>query len=295
MYIKEIIGEYGEDISVCYLEPFNRKILKECGIAGLLTVKEWFAQAKTGWDRKINRFLQENYKMDKYQNLYDKSGTTLISYNEDSLIDRFEIPDGVTIIGEKAFIENERIKEVIFSDSVKRIGNRAFYDCKNLQKVKLGKGLGQKGSISGSSIFYGCQKLTEIYVDHIDDIRNFKHDNNPFTMSFDLYVGNVLFDKDITIQKEVASAVELDWIVFCRSIRNVYSDSDKVSCRNGYIVNYEELSVNGNDIFPPLCIENIKTVERLKEFGREHHLDIRDEACVIFIGNKMAEMQRKCK
>ena len=282
--VLEIIDEFGKDINAHYFEFFNREILRECGIAGLLRVKDLFAQAIKGLEREIDGFLQD-YTMDEYQNLYDKSGTMLISYNEDSLLDRFEVPDGVTGIGDKAFKGNETIQEVVISDSVKRIGNRAFYGCKNLQKVKLGKGLGQPDSVSGSYIFYGCPKLTEIYVDSIEYIRNFEHDNNPFTTSFDLYVGGVLFDKDVTIQKELTSAVELDWIVFCRSIRNVYSDSSKVSCRNGFITNYEELSLNGNNIFPQLCIENIKTVEQLKEFGREHHLDISDEACSNFFGN----------
>ena len=282
--VLEIIVEFGEDINVNYLEFFNRKILKECGVAGLLTVKDLFAQARTGLEREIDGFLQD-YTMDEYQNLYDKSGTTLISYNEDNLLDRFEVPDGVTIIGDKAFKGNETIQEVVISDSVKGIGNRAFYGCKNLQKVKLGKGLGQPDSMSGSSIFYDCPKLTEIYVDSIEDIRNFKHDINPFTTSFDLYVGGILFDKDVTIQKEAAYSVELDWILFCKSVRNVYSDSGKVSCRNGFITNYEELTPNGNNIFPQLCIENIKTVEQLKEFGRKHHLDISDAACSNFFGN----------
>lgn len=280
--VLEIIVEFGEDINAHYLEFFNRKILRECGIAGLLMVKDLFAQARTGLDREIDGFLQKNYKMDEYQNLYDKSGTTLISYNEDNLLDRFEVPNGVTRIGDKAFIENERIKEVIFSDSVIRIGNRAFYGCKNLQKVKLGKGLGQTDSMSGSSIFYGCPKFKEIYVDSIEYIRNFKHDNNPFTTSFDLYVGGVLFDKDVTISKEYRSREELDWILFCKSVRNVYSDSGNVSCRNGFITNYEELWTNNMIHFPPLCVENIKTVDQLKEFGRDHHLDISDAACSNF-------------
>lgn len=282
--LREIIVEFGEDINAHYLEFFNRKILRECGIAGLLMVKDLFAQAIKGLEREIDGFLQD-YTMDEYQNLYDKSGTTLISYNEDNLLDRFEVPDGVTRIGDKAFKGNETIQEVVIPDSVKWIEDRAFYGCENLQKVKLGKGLGQTDSMSGSSIFYGCPKLTEIYVDSIEDIRNFKHDINPFTTSFDLYVGGVLFDKDITIQKEVTSAVELDWIVFCRSIRNVYSASGRVSCRNGFIANYEEFWTNNMMHFPPLCIENIKTVEQLKEFGRKHHLDISDAACSNFFGN----------
>lgn len=271
----EIIDEFEEDINAHYFEFFNREILIECGIAGVLTVKKLFAQARPGLDSEIDGFLQD-YKLDEYQNLYDKSGTRLISFNEDSLLDRFEVPDGVTRIGDEAFKGNETIQEVVISDSVKRIGNRAFYGCKNLQKVKLGKGLGQPDSMSGSYIFYGCPKLTEIYVDSIEYIRNFKHDNNPFTTSFDLYVGGVLFDKDVTIQKEVTSAVELDWIIFCKSIRNVYSDSDKIICLNGFIW------TNNMIHFPPLCIENIKTVEQLKEFGREHHLDISDAACSNF-------------
>lgn len=283
--LREIIVEFGEDINAHYLEFFNRKILKECGIAGLLTVKELFAQAHTGLDREIEGFLQGNYKRDEYQNLYNKSGTTLVSFNEDTLIERFEIPNRVTAIGDEAFKENGNIIEVIIPDSVMRIGNRAFFGCKNLQKVKLGKGLGQPDSMSGSSIFYGCPKLTEIYVDSIEDIRNFKHDNNPFTTSFDLYVGGVLFDKDVTIQKEAAYSVELDWILFCKSVRNVYSDSGKVSCQNGFITNYEEFWTNNMMHFPPLCVENIKTVEQLKEFGRKHHLDISDAACSNFFGN----------
>ena len=275
--LREIIVEFGEDINAHYLEFFNRKILKECGIAGLLTVKELFAQAHTGLDREIEGFLQGNYKRDEYQNLYNKSGTTLVSFNEDNLIERFEIPNRVTAIGDEAFKENGNIIEVIIPDSVMRIGNRAFYGCKNLQKVRMGKGLGQKGSLSGSFIFYDCPKLTEIYVDNIEYIRNFKHDNHPFTTSFDLYVGNVMFDKDVTIHKEFKEDVELDWILFCKSVRNVYSDSDKVRCQNGFIMNYEELFIMMH--FPPLCVENIETVEQLKEFGREHHLDISDEAC----------------
>ena len=69
--VLEIIVEFGEDLNAHYLEFFNRKILRECGIAGLLMVKDLFAQARTGLEREIDGFLQD-YTMDEYQNLYDK-------------------------------------------------------------------------------------------------------------------------------------------------------------------------------------------------------------------------------
>ncbi|HIU59947.1 MAG TPA: hypothetical protein IAB05_00995, partial [Candidatus Stercoripulliclostridium merdigallinarum] len=105
----EIIFEFEKDINAYHFKFFNREILRECGIAGLLTVKDLFAQVGTGLDGEIDGFLQD-YKLDEYQNLYDKSGTTLISYNEDNLLDRFEVPDGVTRIGDKAFKGNETIQ-----------------------------------------------------------------------------------------------------------------------------------------------------------------------------------------
>ena len=275
----EIFKKYKEEMEIGYVpECFSKEVLNKCGVAGLFEVKNLFGERDfLGLIPKVKRFIDSNYILDDWNNLYDKNGTTLVSFNEDNLIERFEIPNRVTTIGDEAFKENGNIIEVIIPDSVMRIGNRAFYGCKNLQKVRMGKGLGQKGSLSGSFIFYDCPKLTEIYVDNIEYIRNFKHDNHPFTTSFDLYVGNVMFDKDVTIHKEFKEDVELDWILFCKSVRNVYSDSDKVRCQNGFIMNYEELFIMMH--FPPLCVENIETVEQLKEFGREHHLDISDEAC----------------
>ena len=123
--LREIIVEFEEDIKDNYWEFFIRKILGECGIAGLSTVKRLSQPAKN----EIDGFLQD-YTMDEHQNLYDKSGTTLISYNENNLLDRFEVPDGVTRIGDKAFKGNEIIQEVVIPDSVKWIEDRAFYDCK---------------------------------------------------------------------------------------------------------------------------------------------------------------------
>ena len=75
--LREIIVEFEEDIKDNYWEFFIRKILGECGIAGLSTVKRLSQPAKN----EIDGFLQD-YTMDEYQNLYDKSGTTIVVCDE---------------------------------------------------------------------------------------------------------------------------------------------------------------------------------------------------------------------
>lgn len=47
------------------------------------------------------------------------------------------IPEGIEAIGNSAFFENIKIKEVILPYSLKRIGSAAFWGCKNLRSIKL--------------------------------------------------------------------------------------------------------------------------------------------------------------
>lgn len=49
------------------------------------------------------------------------------------------IPEGVVEIYEEAFWKNKDIEGVVFPDSLKIIGARAFRDCSNLKKVTFGK------------------------------------------------------------------------------------------------------------------------------------------------------------
>ena len=90
------------------------------------------------------------------------------------------VPDGVTEIGAKAFLNNRSVKKITLPESVEKIGaeafrgcsaaeginipsgvteigNRAFYNCYGLkQSLELPEGL----SVLGESAFYGCSSLT---------------------------------------------------------------------------------------------------------------------------------------
>ncbi len=66
----------------------------------------------------------------------------------------------VTSIGNKAFINNKKLKKVAISDNIITIGNSAFQGCKALKTVTIGK----RVKTIGQKAFYGDGRLTAITV-----------------------------------------------------------------------------------------------------------------------------------
>jgi len=81
------------------------------------------------------------------------SGTTLMKYRGSE--EKVAIPEGITVIGEKAFAGNEAIGKVILPQSIKEIREEAFTDCLLLQTINLREGL----EYIGESAFENCVKL----------------------------------------------------------------------------------------------------------------------------------------
>ena len=85
----------------------------------------------------------------------------LISIDENDIIDgKFVVPDGVTSIGDIAFQNNQKLKEIIIPEGVKYIWNEAFQYCENLTSVKLPQSLVR----IGRNAFDGCLSLQEIVI-----------------------------------------------------------------------------------------------------------------------------------
>ncbi len=81
------------------------------------------------------------------------SGTVLLRYWGNEA--RVTVPDGITVIGERAFAGNKAIGKLILPESVIEIQQEAFADCVVLQTLNFPKGLRK----IGISAFEGCVKL----------------------------------------------------------------------------------------------------------------------------------------
>ena len=95
-------------------------------------------------------------------------GGIIYNYNKTSLKvfvgrwtdDTFTVADGVTEIEDNAFSGQYHIKRIVIPASVKSIGEKAFYNCINLESVEFAD-YAQLESI-GKYAFQGCEKLTSV-------------------------------------------------------------------------------------------------------------------------------------
>ena len=79
---------------------------------------------------------EQNTKFASLQgNVYNKDFTSLILYAKGKEETSFTIPDGVTVIANRAFIDCENLTQVTIPNSVNNIEEFAFFSCENLEKM----------------------------------------------------------------------------------------------------------------------------------------------------------------
>jgi hypothetical protein len=92
--------------------------------------------------------------------LFDKARTELIQYPAGIPDASYEIPAGVTSIGNYAFCVCKALTSVTIPDSVTSIGFRAFYGCSALTSVTIGNGV----TGIGYGVFSNCSSLTSVTI-----------------------------------------------------------------------------------------------------------------------------------
>lgn len=92
--------------------------------------------------------------------LFDKSKSVLIKYREGEKDTSYIIPDGVTSIGDFAFMYCISLKSITIPDSVTSIEEDAFSQCKSLQSITIPNSV---TSIRNGAFMY-CESLQSITI-----------------------------------------------------------------------------------------------------------------------------------
>ncbi len=112
---------------------------------------------------KITEFTvdeeNEYFSSDRYGVLFNKDKTELIRYTPGHSRVSYKIPDGVTEIAPSAFRSSYYITDVTIPDSVKTIGNRAFYSC-NITEIIIPDGV----TTIGDNAFASCSRLVKAEI-----------------------------------------------------------------------------------------------------------------------------------
>ena len=92
----------------------------------------------------------------------------------------FVIPEGVTVIEDRAFAYCSTLKSITIPKSVTKIGNNAFFGCTNLTSVNIPDSV----TSIGAGAFNGCSSLTSITLPFVGASINQKTDNTSFGYIF---------------------------------------------------------------------------------------------------------------
>jgi hypothetical protein len=93
-----------------------------------------------------------------------------IQYTGDTLTKTFSTKEEITKvilgetikkIGEKAFLNCKNLEYVYLSDSVTQLQNSCFSGCVKLERIHIPSGFNNASNSVGSDVFYGCTKLKE--------------------------------------------------------------------------------------------------------------------------------------
>ena len=75
-------------------------------------------------------------------------------------VTEYTIPEGVTAIGDSAFYNRSNLERVYFPEGVTSLGNSAFQYCSKLSQIDIPEGV----TYLGDSIFYDCDALLQVNI-----------------------------------------------------------------------------------------------------------------------------------
>ncbi|MDR2919833.1 MAG: leucine-rich repeat domain-containing protein [Tannerella sp.] len=186
------------------------------------------------------------------------SGTTLVKYRGSE--DKVNVPYGITVIGERAFADNENIDCVVLPETVREIRNEAFCDCTSMQKINLPAGIIH----IGAATFENCVKLLRI---ELPDIR--KIEQSTFNRCHKL--GEVKLPEDLEEIDDLAfyQCHSLKVIDFPASLKSIGKLSFYKTQSIKEVVLPEQIRKAGSNVFTLSGVEKATVCCDLKDSGSD--------------------------
>ena len=116
--------------------------------------------------------------LDEYSALKSVSGWYVEEYNvpagiieigqyafENAQFKHCNLPDGLQVIRNGAFLECESLEEIVIPDSVTYIDPDAFYQCKSLKRVTLPNSMGLESPYMDHNPFFSNEELYKEFLD----------------------------------------------------------------------------------------------------------------------------------
>lgn len=208
------------------------------------------------------------------------SGTALLEYRGSE--ERVVIPEGITIIGERAFEGNEAVGRVVLPNSIREIHEGAFAGCVMLQTINLPEGLNILGDYSfenclkliraelpasitkiGISVFNRCKKLNEVLLGKDTE----KIENLAFYGCESLK--NITFPNKLQVIGDLAfyKCTSLKEVRFPKSIKTLGSNIFTMSGVRSAVVE-GRIREQGTDIFSQCTrLKKLEFEEGIREIG----------------------------
>ncbi len=156
------------------------------------TAKETAEHVEREWEKR----QQKKKEYEKAIKNFEIENTTILRYKgSDS---RVVIPNGITKIGEKAFFDNQYIREVVLPDSLTIIEEKAFMRCEKLLSINIPKYVYK----IGWKAFWGCEELRHV---------------------------KIYCNKNVDVGKEV-----FDW---CGELKEIWVDDEELALNNIELLN----------------------------------------------------------
>ena len=146
-------------------------------------------------------------------------------------VEHYEIPRGVTIIGEKAFAEQKNLKSITIPPTVKKICKRAFEGCENLTSVTLNEGLRtiedcaffKCKSLKSITIPSTIQKICESCFMYCSNLETVEMIEKKHTIHFESRLSSPSEEKRIVTVELLEGVEKIDFRAFeyCSSLRHI--------------------------------------------------------------------------